>query len=250
MLTMVISEKWRSMLQDDLISVRACPDCGQHNRLLSEKAGMVMECSRCGKALRRVHHHSRDKVLCFSLAGIFFYIALFNTPLLDISLWGRIRANTLLTGPSAFNADQYWLLGGLVFFTTIAMPFIRLFLTFAVMLGLRLSKPPRLLPHLFRWSKEVDKWAMPEIYLLGLLVAYTRLQKLVFIQVDSAVYALIGMILAFILMEAVLDSESIWQRMENKGLTDRAPQDPALPVRLLLSPARLFFMYRPMLFWS
>jgi len=218
------------IFQDDFTLVRACPDCGQHNRLLSAVRDTVIECARCGKILRRIHDHSVEKILGFSLAGIFFYLALLSGPLLDISLWGRPRSSTLMSGPSAFNQEQYWLLGAVVLLTTIAMPLIKLVLMLVITIGLRLPKPSRYLPDFFRWYKEVSKWAMPEIYLLGLLVAYTRLQKLVFIQIDDAVYALAGVIFAFISLEAVLDEESLWQEMERKGLTDPRPKNNMFPV--------------------
>jgi len=157
-------------------------------------------------------------------------MVLLNGPLLDISLFGRTRFSTLMSGPTAFSQEQYWLLGAVVFFTAIAMPLLKLSLMLIVTLGLRLSSPPRYLPHCFRWYKEVDKWAMPEIYLLGLLVAYTRLQKLAFIQIDSAVYALAGTIAAIISLEAVLDEEAIWAEMEKKGLIETQPQNNVKPV--------------------
>jgi paraquat-inducible protein A len=211
-------------------SVRACPDCGQLNKLPQAKAGAIVACCRCGRTLRRVHHNSLEKGLCFALAGFAFYMLLALSPLLDVSLYGRYRSNTLDTGPSVFSNQQLWFLGALVVVTTIAMPFIKLVLTLAVTIGLRLRQPPHILADCFRWAREVTKWSMLEVYLLGFLVAYTRLHALVIIHIDVAVYALIGTILACTAMDAALDSEAVWDEMERKGIITQADVEPGQPL--------------------
>ena len=213
-----------------LKNLRECPDCGQVNRLHAAAPGSILACNRCGRILRRVHRDSLRHGLGYGGAAFIFYLLLASAPMLDVFLLGRFRSNTMLTGPRVFDAHHLWLLGALVALTTLAMPFARLALTLAVLLGLRFKNPPHILVDCFRWSREVAKWSMLEVYLLGFLVAYTRLHALVFVHIDVAVYALVGTILATLMMDSVLDPEAVWAAMERKGMTEIAPENSRLPL--------------------
>ena len=56
--------------------------------------------------------------------------------------------------------------------------------------------PRKLLKEIFRWYEPLKPWAMVDVYLLGFLVAYSRLAVIASVHLDTALYALIGLMLS------------------------------------------------------
>jgi paraquat-inducible protein A len=88
-----------------------------------------------------------------------------------------------------------------------------------VLLGLRLSDPPRYLHAVFRWVEWLAPWSMVEVFLLGVFVAYTRLVAIAHVEVGGAVFALGALMVATVAAESVLDHEAVWEGLERRGLT-------------------------------
>jgi paraquat-inducible protein A len=59
----------------------------------------------------------------------------------------------------------------------------------------------------------MDSWTMVEVYMLGFLVAYTRMQAMAHVILGPAVYGMIGLMLSLVMADAVLDSEAVWERI-------------------------------------
>ena len=66
----------------------------------------------------------------------------------------------------------------MVALTMFVAPALRLGTLFLVLGGLRLRRPPRWLPQLYRWAALLGPWAMIEVYMLGVFVAYVKLMDL------------------------------------------------------------------------
>ena len=131
---------------------------------------------------------------------------------------------SMFSGPVALEQKGFWPLAVAVLVTTLGAPLARLLALAYVLGALRLKRPPRHLYAVFRWSEWLDTWAMVEVFLLGVFVAYTRLIAIAHVGVGTAVYALGGLTLVVAAADAVLDREAVWQGLESKGVT--AGRDP------------------------
>ena len=207
--------------------LRVCPDCGLVSLLPPPRFGTDMRCVRCAKLFRRARQHSSSWVLACSITAAVFYFTVLTAPFLEAIIYGRVRSSTLLTGIQALGERGLWILAGVVFMTAVLVPLVRIVAALLVFGGLHLRHPPRWIVPLFRYLKYTGSWSMVEIYLLGFLVAYTRLRAIVHVHVETAVFALIGLVLSMITVSSVLDHETVWEEMKQKGLLgplDRAPQ--------------------------
>jgi paraquat-inducible protein A len=90
-----------------------------------------------------------------------------------------------------------------------------------VLLGLRLRRPPPGLPQILRWLGLVQPWAMIEVYLLGVFVAYVKLVDLATIEVGVACYALGALLLVMVAIDYTLSPELVWRELEHRGLAGR-----------------------------
>src|SRR5699024_7719165 len=64
----------------------------------------------------------------------------------------------------------------------------------------------------FRWSERFDTWAMPDVYLIGCLVGYSRMAPYVPVDVGNGGWCVIGAAIFTMLTRATLDRHRVWER--------------------------------------
>lgn len=214
-----------------LAHLAGCPDCGLLQRLPERLPGhAAASCRRCDAVLRR---HRRDPFgtpLALALAALALSLIALSLPLLTIDIRGREQATTLVSLPLAFDHYRFWELTALTAATVVLLPVLRLAALVTVLLGLRAARPPRWLARLYRWQQVLRPWAMTEVFLLGVFVAYTRLVDMALVEVGPALWALGAVMLAMAAADAAQDEHAIWAELERRGATagDRPLAGPAL----------------------
>ena len=169
------------------------------------------ECPRCDKVLRKRRRNSFTTVSALMIAGLAIFTLLIYQPLLGINMFGRQLDTTLPVLPFAF--DQFGMaeLALLVFTVTLIAPVLKLATTAIVLVGLR--RPginPNTLATLARVRAWLTPWAMTEVFLLGLFVAYTRLTVYATVQIGPALYAMAALMLVMVAADAWLDEHALW----------------------------------------
>jgi paraquat-inducible protein A len=203
--------------------LRECPDCGLFLRLPPLPRGAVARCPRCQAVLRRRRIDPAGRALALALTGLLLFVLALSEPFIAVQVRGLGRVTSLVSGPVALEQQGFWPLAIAVLATTLLAPLARL-LGLAYVLGaLQLRRPPRHLYAVFRAVEWLGPWAMLEVFLLGVFVAYTRLVAIAQVEVGVAVYALGGLSLATAAADAALDHEALWQGLERKGVVAGAP---------------------------
>ncbi|PPQ35034.1 paraquat-inducible protein A [Rhodopila globiformis] len=200
--------------------LRACIDCGQFQVLPAMEPGTVARCNRCNAGLRRVRHDPLGRGLALNLAALALLVIACTATLLTVSTFGMYRSATVLSGPLGFGHHNVWALAAVVAFMSALAPLLRLGLVTYVLLGLRMPQPPRHLRDAFRIAEKIRPWAMVDVYLLGVFVAFTELPDTVHVNVGIGVYALVLLMLTIVAADSVLDRQAVWEAMERRGLTD------------------------------
>jgi len=200
-------------------TMRECPECGLFQAVPTLRPGLIAECTRCGALLRRRRRDAIGTTLAFSITGLLLFAIAATTPLLGLRLAGQQRDTTLTSLPGAFEAQGIWQLALVVLATTLLAPLLKLGLTAGVLIGLQLEISPSTLAAMERWRKRLTPWAMIEVFLLGVFVAYTRLAALAEVQVGVALYALGGLMLVIVATDAWLDEHALWEAIGRQRRT-------------------------------
>jgi paraquat-inducible protein A len=194
---------------------RECPDCGLLSTLPDMAPGLVAECPRCGKALWRMLRSPLSFPIACGLSALLFYLFALVAPFLEISSFGRFQLARLETGPDNLIAQGYTGLGALVMAVTAIFPGVKLGIMLITFIGLETrAVPARLMVLLFRWYHRITPWAMIDVYLLGFLVAYTRLVAIANVELDTSLYALIGLMVSMAAADGAIDHEAVWRALE------------------------------------
>ena len=170
--------------------LRECPGCGLFQIVPAMTANMRSECERCGTPLRATRADPTGHCLALTFASLVLFAVLWLSMLMKVSTAGIVHETTLLSGPAELVRHGLWPLAIAVAFTTALAPLIKFAGTLYVLIGLRLRTLPPNLRGVFIISRRMGTWAMLEVLLLGVFVAYTKLGDLVTIELGPAVYAL------------------------------------------------------------
>lgn len=65
----------------------------------------------------------------------------------------------------------------------------------------------------FRLIEVLHPWAMMEVYLLGVIVAYVKLIDLARLELGVALYAFVALIILIVAAEAAMDPRQVWDRL-------------------------------------
>jgi paraquat-inducible protein A len=199
---------------------RECPDCGLVQTIPRLVPGSAVTCSRCGHILRHTRAGSTLTPLALALTSIVLFCIAVWSPFISVNIVGQIRDTTIISLPNAFVADGMWELGVVVMLTTVILPGVKITALLLTLLGLRTANPPSWLPVIFRQYLLVGPWAMVEVFLLGVFVAYTRLGAIATVEVGIALYALGALMLTMVMTDYLVDREGVWEQLTGFGLGD------------------------------
>ena len=192
-------------------TMRECPECGLFQAVPLLRHGQIALCTRCDALLRRRRRNSLTTTLALSVTGLVLFAVVLAYPFMGIRVLGQQREAMLQTLPSAFEAQGMWQLALVVLAFTIIAPMLKLGLTVAVIVGLRQGVAASTLAAMARLRQTLTPWAMIEVFLIGSLVAYTRLKVTATVDVGIGLWALGGMMLAMVAADAWLDEHALWE---------------------------------------
>ena len=156
---------------------------------------------RCGGVLVRHRSASTEHALALSIAGLALFGVANLFPLMTLKLADREQAATLLKGVTALEYSGMWGLAAPVLLAAILIPFIKLAGSVWVLGLARAGRLTRAQAPLFRLVGLLHPWAMIEVYLLGLIVAWVKLRNLATLELGVGLLALVALILVAVWAE-------------------------------------------------
>jgi len=141
-----------------------CPQCDLLQRAIPLAAGESALCGRCGATLYRARPASRERALALTLAGLIAFGVAVAFPIVALDVKGNVVRTTLLGAARALYDDGMAPLAALVVATTTVFPLLVL----GAIALLPAAAPLRLL-------RASQPWSMPEVFMLGVLVALAKL---------------------------------------------------------------------------
>ena len=193
--------------------LRECHGCGLLQTLPALPRGMTAQCARCSTVLQRTTIHGLDQTTALVIAALVLLIVTSTTTMMSVQTAGIQHSAYLLSGPSELVRRDMALLAAVVVFVTLVAPFARLAGLLYVLIRLRESAPPDHLVRLFALTERLRPWAMVEVFVFGVFVAYVKLNDLVTITLDPGVYALLVLTFVMIWADTAIDREAIWERI-------------------------------------
>ena len=144
---------------------------------------------RCNHPLTKGRRGGKHAPAALALTGLILAAPAALLPFMTIEKFGSARSGNFLTGVASLNEN--------------GMPFLAVWVLvcggFAPLLLLAAIAAGRHYPdHAQRWGRVLAHWAMPEVYVLAVLVALTRLGRIVQVEVNAGLWCYTAMSLALL----------------------------------------------------
>jgi paraquat-inducible protein A len=192
---------------------RECIACGKIQSLAETKPGYDRRCVRCGETLGSglVHLSLLAPILVASLT---IFVLVLCLPLLTIELQGQRSDGYLLTGVSGFlNYDM----APLAVFTVTCIclaPLVRLLILAYAVASVLTNRRSKYLLRLYRFAETLRPWEMLDVFLVGTLVAMTKLHDLVDVDMAAGLWCLMALVFTIALFDSMSDRHRFWDLLE------------------------------------
>ncbi len=196
---------------------RACAECDLLHEVAGLSDGDVGYCSRCGAMLFHKHGNSLDRSLAFALAGLVFFLLANLFPLLEFEMNGNIQTNRLIDGSIEFLNAGYGLLGLVVLISSVLAPMLILIFLVSILLPIRFKKEPFFPKLQIRLLVHLRPWAMAEIFILGIIVAFVKLGDFADVSIGLSLFAFVLMVFTTLFAYSTLDMKELWYRLGELG---------------------------------
>jgi paraquat-inducible protein A len=194
-----------------------CHECDLVNRVGELGQRQRAKCSRCGATLVRSTPEGIERALLLSVTALILLAIAVIYPILTFKLQGHEQRASILSGILTLNEQGFWELAVVVFLCSIALPAARILAGIYLFLPLHLGVRPWGFERIFPAFQRLAPWAMTEVYLLSLIVAYVKLVDLATIVIGAASFAFMGLLVVTTWLSSCVDSHVIWDYAERLG---------------------------------
>jgi paraquat-inducible protein A len=203
----------------------ACMECDLLLEQVHVPAGGEALCPRCGHVLQEGCPDSVIQALALATAGLLFFGPAIGLPLLSLSAAGLRHDVSLAQAVLALGDRGFWEVAALVALCAMIAPLLSLWLMFTVSLTLQLKNHHRWLPKLLRINHTVQEWAMPEVFLIAVLVSVVKLKDIAHLLPGVGLYCFVCLMLCVLLLNTTIDQHELWQSYEMNRAADNVNAD-------------------------
>ena len=196
------------------IRIVACHDCDLLQELGDVPEGGVAVCVRCGAQLRKRPRNGLEHTLALAFAAAILFVVANSFPFLAFDMKGRVTETTVVAGIVDLYQGGKAEIAALVALTIEIAPVAQLGLLLYVLVPLRMGRVPWRLPHAFRLLRHAQSWSMIEVFLIGIVVAITKLMGMASIVPGLALWSFALLMLVLAGAMSSFDPESVWERAE------------------------------------
>jgi len=197
--------------------------------------GVTAYCPVCRNTFERTSGRSIAAAFACASATLILLFPANLLPLLSVSLLGQTRVSHLGSGVVALWDHQWVVLAIMVGAFAVILPFVRYALLTFVLAAVLLARSnrsrflqlPRWLGTAYRWAIELDPWSMPDVFLIGVAVGYSRIEANLPVTFGWGGFCFVAAAFLSMLSRAALDRRTVWRALEVEQ-PPIGPQEPVL----------------------
>ena len=210
-----------------------CHDCDLLQALPPPPRQGDIACARCGSSLVTAKPEHLERAFVLYLTAFILLIIANSFPFLTMKVQGLVQSSHLLSGAIDLFSQGMWEISIAVILFVFVIPLVKIVTGLLVVGPLAYGRSFRGAEALYRLFGLLHPWAMTEIFLLGVLVAYTKLVDLATVELGPSLFAFLGLIVAMIAADSTVDPHQVWERLR------AAPTAAAAVARAAPSAGRL-----------
>ena len=190
--------------------VVTCGTCGLLQRMKSPPKGFRATCARCNFELFVRKPDSRERTLALALAALILYFPANLFPIVETDYWGMHQKTTIFDGIRGLFQTGSYLVGCLVFTTSILTPGLKILGLLALSFTQNWTGWERFRTWVYRTIQFVDPWNMLEVTMLAILVAVAEMGKIATVHPGAGVFSFAGVVILTMCATLTFDPRRIW----------------------------------------
>lgn len=195
-----------------------CPSCGTiQDAPRFAPPGVVIACAVCRTHIESTTGRSLDMALASAGTTFLLLIPSNLCPLITTATLGASRTSHLASAAGAMWQDGRPWVGIVVCLFLVVAPLIRFGVLTLVLAQLRFGSPQPWIGRAFRVDRELQTWAMADVFLLALMVTYARLATSISVRLDTGAYCFIAAGIMTLVTRAALDRRAVWEAIAPSG---------------------------------
>ncbi len=190
----------------------ACPEC---DLLQSDSAfprPRKALCTRCGAILYQRHDHGLERTTALTVAALVLFTISNAFPIVSLELQGDRTDATLSGAVGTLWSQDMQLVALLVAFTAIAMPLLEIAALAWLLFPLRYGRKAPWFGDVYAMLQFAQRWGMVEVFVLGSIVSYVKLDHLAEVQAGVALWSFAVLMLVMAAIEANFDPRDLWSQ--------------------------------------
>lgn len=191
----------------------ACHECDLLNQVPALAPGATARCVRCDNLLCKNPPNSVERCLALTLSSLFLFVVANSFAFLKFGTPGNMRTTTLVTGVVSLWAEGQYLLAALIMMVGVIMPGFLIVLGLYVLLPLYLGRRAPDAADVIRLLLHVREWAMVEVFVVGILVAYVKLAAMADLVPGASAYAFALLMITQAWTNSSLEPRIVWRRL-------------------------------------
>lgn len=163
------------------------------------------------------------------MAAFILYIPANALPIMTIVSLGAGEPDTILSGVITLIAAGMWPLALLVFFASIVVPMLKLFVLIYLLLSVQFKSRwrPRDRTALYRLTEAVGRWSMLDIFVIAILVALVKFGSIATIETGAGASAFASVVVITMFAAMSFDPRLIWDVIESDHERERSTRNPS-----------------------
>jgi paraquat-inducible protein A len=194
-----------------------CPTCGLLGSPADDHA-----CRRCGTTLHFRKPGSLQRSWALLIAAYVLYLPANLLPIMETRSMFGTQQDTIMSGVVYLWSSGSWVLAGVVFVASIAVPLLKLLSLTLLLVSVqrRWRGQPLQRAKLYRFLELIGRWSMLDVYVVTILVALVQIQTLASIRPGAGVVAFGAVVVLSMLATMAFEPRLIWDAVDNPSGKD------------------------------
>lgn len=195
----------------ELDQVRACLACDALWRIPPQEEGDRHICKRCGDVIDERKGESLDAALAANIAAAILTLVAVSFPFLSVSRAGLENKISVIDAVNVLWLSEMAFLSIACGLLILLIPVLRVCLLVVVLIGAQMKgRADRTFASIYRFARELEPWAMAEIFLVGVIVSLVKVGSLADIGVGPSFWALCALVGMLSFVQVTQSSHTTW----------------------------------------
>ncbi|AXH10169.1 paraquat-inducible protein A [Malaciobacter halophilus] len=196
-------------MQENLEKTSICKDCGLVLKKPKVDYKHQFHCPRCNAIIYRFGQDYQT-VLLFAITSIILFIPAIILPILSLEILDLKQTTTLIETLLIFFESGYTAISLLITFIGIIIPFFMLILIMSILIPLKFGKDAKFVSKPLKFYEHLLKWQMAEVYMISIVVAIIKLQKMATLHIGLGFYFFLGFLIMMFLTMNLFNPYDVW----------------------------------------